>query len=454
MQQSFMRKPSQGRTVLLVALILIGVSAGGLIGLQAQQVQTTVTVSSATAVPGETKTISVTVANAPGVASIQGSLSFDPSVVQLGNVVFASNFTVFAFNVQSNTMRFVATLTRDHPTIQNGELFHMDGRAVGQPGQSSPLNLTLQIMGDVNLPPQEIPRSIVNGTFTIVQPITPPPVQTPSAKPPVADFTYSPQNPTTADTVQFIDLSSSPNRRIVAWQWDFGDSQSANTQTPSHRYNNAGTFSVKLTVTDNGGANASVSKPITITAGIVQLPTADFTYSPQNPTIDDTIQFTDISTSPAGKIVSWLWDFGDGATATVQNPTHQYVNPGTFSVKLTVTDNRGTGASSSVSKAITVAPSSAVKVPVVSVFPNPASDHATFRYKLPKGTTKATLLIFNLPGAEVFEHDLSLTANEFRWDLKDDQGRDLPNGPYLYFVLAITPSGPVRSEVDVLVIQR
>ena len=443
MRRTFIRRRGLSRGIILFIALTIGASLL-LNNLHAQQAQTTVTVQSVTAAPGETKTISISVASAPGVASIQGSLGFDSSVVQMSNVVFPSNFVVMAFHVQSGTVRFVATLTRDRPTIQNGELFHLSGLAVGQPGQSSPLNLTLQIMGDVNF--QEIPRTIVNGTFTIVG--------APSGQQPIADFSYTPQNPTTADTVQFTDLSSSPNGRIVGWQWDFGDGATANTQTASRRYGAAGTYTVKLTVTDNVGMSGSTSKPITVTAGLGQLPTADFTYAPQNPTTDDTVQFTDLSTSPAGKIVSWLWDFGDGQTATTQNPTHQYANPGTFSVKLTVTDSRGAGASASVSKAITVAPSSAVKVPVVSVFPNPASEHATFRYKLPKGTTKATLLIFNLPGAEVFEHDLALTANEFQWDLKDNQGSDLPNGPYLYFVLAITPGGPVRSDVDVLVIQR
>ncbi len=443
MRRTFIRR--LGRGIFLFIALTIGALPLLLSSLHAQQTQTTVTVQSVTAAPGETKTISISVANAPGVASIQGSLTFDPTIVQMSNVVFASNFVVTASNVQSGTVRFVATLTRDRPTIQNGELFHLSGQAVGQPGQSSPLNLTLQIMGDVNF--QEIPRTIINGTFTIVG--------GPPGKQPVANFSYSPQNPTTSDNVQFTDLSSSPNGRIIAWQWDFGDGTTATLQTPSHRYANAGTLTVKLTVTDNVGLTATTSKPIPVTTGgIGQLPTADFTYTPQNPTTDDTVQFTDLSTSPAGKIVSWLWNFGDSTTATIQNPTHQYANPGTFSVQLTVTDNRGAGANAGVSKAITVGPSAAVKVPTVSVFPNPASDHATFRYKLPKGTTQATLLIFNLPGAEVFQHDLSLTANEFRWDLKDDQGRDLPNGPYLYFVLAITPGGPIRSEVDVLVIQR
>jgi PKD repeat protein len=70
-------------------------------------------------------------------------------------------------------------------------------------------------------------------------------------------------------------------------------------------------------------------------------PTANFTYTPKDPTISDLIHFNDTSTSDDGTIVSWLWDFGDGNTSIMQHPTHQYFFPGIYSVKLKVTDNFG-----------------------------------------------------------------------------------------------------------------
>jgi hypothetical protein len=42
-----------------------------------------------------------------------------------------------------------------------------------------------------------------------------------------------------------------------------------------------------------------------------------------------------------GSIVSWLWEFGDNGTSTERNPTHRYSGPGTYAVRLTVTDNGG-----------------------------------------------------------------------------------------------------------------
>lgn len=67
-------------------------------------------------------------------------------------------------------------------------------------------------------------------------------------------------------------------------------------------------------------------------------PTADFSGSPTSGCPTLTVNFTDQST---GDITDWSWDFGDGATSTAQNPTHDYANPGTYTVSLTVTGPGG-----------------------------------------------------------------------------------------------------------------
>lgn len=68
------------------------------------------------------------------------------------------------------------------------------------------------------------------------------------------------------------------------------------------------------------------------------------------------VNFTDRST---GNITSWLWNFGDGSGSTEQNPSHTYVNPGTYTVSLTVT---GPGGSHTETKTgyITVEPNKAM----------------------------------------------------------------------------------------------
>lgn len=67
-------------------------------------------------------------------------------------------------------------------------------------------------------------------------------------------------------------------------------------------------------------------------------PTANFTSS--GSALSRT--FTDTSTPPSGAtIVGWAWNFGDGGTSTLQNPSHTYAGVGTYSVTLTVTDSNG-----------------------------------------------------------------------------------------------------------------
>lgn len=69
---------------------------------------------------------------------------------------------------------------------------------------------------------------------------------------------------------------------------------------------------------------------------------AGFTYSQVGGLGSTNVQFTDTSTpGPSGPITAWAWDFGDGGTSTLQNPSHTYASTGLWEASLTVT---GTGA--------------------------------------------------------------------------------------------------------------
>jgi len=91
-------------------------------------------------------------------------------------------------------------------------------------------------------------------------------------------------------------------------------------------------------------------------------PIADFTYTPEYPIVDQTIEF-DASSSydPDGTIVSYDWDFGDGAKASGDVVTHAYSSAGNYTVILTVTDNEG--AKNSTSKMISVITKEVIYVP-------------------------------------------------------------------------------------------
>jgi hypothetical protein len=84
-------------------------------------------------------------------------------------------------------------------------------------------------------------------------------------------------------------------------------------------------------------------------AGPNAAPTAAFNASYRRRLIGD---FTDGSTDPDGSIVAWSWDFGDGLTSALQSPSHSYFAAGTYTIRLTVTDDDG--ATSSTTRALQV----------------------------------------------------------------------------------------------------
>ena len=77
-------------------------------------------------------------------------------------------------------------------------------------------------------------------------------------------------------------------------------------------------------------------------------PQASFTFGPDRPAPGAPVAFTDTST---GAPTSWTWSFGDGASSTLQNPTHAYAAAGTYTVSLTASNAAG---SSDCSRSLTV----------------------------------------------------------------------------------------------------
>ncbi|HEX6642637.1 MAG TPA: PKD domain-containing protein, partial [Thermoanaerobaculia bacterium] len=166
---------------------------------------------------------------------------------------------------------------------------------------------------------------------------------------PVAIITMSPQTGTAgATTFTFYDESTGG---VTSRLWNFGDGATSIALVATHRYTNAGQYTVTLTVTGAGGQSSSTSKTFTVAASAPVTPPviATFTMTPQAPSTADNVAFSDTST---GAPTRWTWSFGDGATSTLRNPTHAYAGPGTYTVTLTAANATS---SSTVSHPLTVA---------------------------------------------------------------------------------------------------
>lgn len=127
--------------------------------------------------------------------------------------------------------------------------------------------------------------------------------------------------------------------------------------------------------------------------------TADFSWSPVNPSTGEQIIFTDTSVPGSKSITTWVWVFDDGNTSTLQNPTHHYATVGTYHVTLTVTGNDS--ASDSISKDVVVVASN---VPPTAEARGPYS-----------GYTSQTIT-FDASGST----DSDGTIVGYRWDWTND----------------------------------
>ena len=144
--------------------------------------------------------------------------------------------------------------------------------------------------------------------------------------------------------------SADTDGTVASYAWEFGDGTIGSGATATHAYAAEGTYTVRLTVTDDQGATGTTTREVTVVRPPNQLPTAAFDNSAEFLTVAlDASESAD----PDGTIASYAWDFGDGTTGTGGTTSHTYASPGGYDVTLTVTDDRG--GSATVTERVTVA---------------------------------------------------------------------------------------------------
>ena len=193
-------------------------------------------------------------------------------------------------------------------------------------------------------------------------------VNKPPNQAPVAQVAATPSTGTAPLLVQFSSAGSSDaDGAIASYAWNFGDGQNGTGPNPSHAYTAAGTYTATLTVTDNEGATALKSTTVTVVAPN-QLPTAVIQATPTAGPAPLLVNVNGASsTDPDGSIVQYSWDFGNGETASGPTASTTYASAGTYTVRLTVKDDKG--AQRSVTQAIVVSGANAKPIPTLLALP-------------------------------------------------------------------------------------
>jgi len=235
-------------------------------------------------------------------------------------------------------------------------------------------------------------------------------------------------------TIKFNNLSS-PIDETYEVLWDFGDGNTVDEISPSHIYEEIGTYEVKLKVTSPIGCTIETSFGEWIR--VLDSPTAGFSFTPENPSnFNKTVDFTDESTGG----ISWLYDFG-GTAKLEQNPTFTFPDTGRVEVIQVVT--HPTGCTDTARAVIDVEPLVVLNLPNAFT-PNDDGLNDDFRGKgFFDGFRNYTMQIWNRWGEKIYETNDPNTG----WDgKKQSSGALAPPGVYVYTVEYLPPRGEVKRE--------
>lgn len=147
----------------------------------------------------------------------------------------------------------------------------------------------------------------------------------------VTDFEMSSANVCPGELVNFNFNQGSYN----SISWDFGDNTPMdNFCCPSHTFQNAGTYSVKMTINTSSCGTNVVTKQINVSK--TAKPVFKINSNQNSACINDALTF---NSSYYGS--AFIWTFGDGSTSTASNPSHAYTSPGIKKIILSVTNSCG-----------------------------------------------------------------------------------------------------------------
>ncbi len=148
--------------------------------------------------------------------------------------------------------------------------------------------------------------------------------------------------------VRFLSVSEIKN---ATWKWSFSNGATSTEKTPTVVFLEAGTYEAKLTV-----SNGEVSESSSITVTALGSPKTDFKIQKTKACANEPLEFINQTSSPYAPLVSYVWGFGDGKTATEPNAIHAYKEKGNYNVTLVANDANGCASSRTTYSSIEVKP--------------------------------------------------------------------------------------------------
>ena len=162
-------------------------------------------------------------------------------------------------------------------------------------------------------------------------------------EPPVIEEFSSDDTPITEGGEVGFNLDvNSTDEDSLQYEWDFDDGTTSQQDSPTHVYDETGTYTVNVTVTDSADQSDSAETDIVVEEAPNEPPTIEEIVAPESLDVDETGTFAVIATDdgPQNEL-TYTWDFDDGNTGEEISTSHAFSTEGTYDVSVTVTDGEG-----------------------------------------------------------------------------------------------------------------
>ena len=157
-------------------------------------------------------------------------------------------------------------------------------------------------------------------------------------------FSFTPQTPHAGQSIVFAARATDARDPAASYTWVWGDGDPAPDRVQTHRYRQAGSYTVVLVVRDeHGKVIGRATQVVRIQRPVVEDgPNASFSFQPQSPIAGASVSF-DASSSfdPRASIAKYTWSFGDGDGKEGVKVSHSFARAGIYRASLTVIDKQG-----------------------------------------------------------------------------------------------------------------
>jgi len=165
--------------------------------------------------------------------------------------------------------------------------------------------------------------------------------------PPTAQLTCASSTRPTGEAFRFDasgSIDPSPHGAIVTYEWDLdGDGHFeliSNSPTISHTYDDDGTYTVRVRVTDDDGS-VILSDPLSVVSTNRAPRIRQIAWTPFEPTDSDDVCFSAVATDQDGEVVHWFWNVDDRPTVNTKQISACCLHDGQHTITLTVEDDDG-----------------------------------------------------------------------------------------------------------------